>query len=77
MCICRQGGCRRPRLLAPSGGTHTLAHSIQGPYALTEALLSAQVAQALEAREPTVALKGVKGAELLPPYERTLTRAVQ
>lgn len=66
-----------------AGGVGTLAfllppvacvctHTGRGPYALTKALLSAQVGQAMGARDTAVASKGV---ELLPPWEWTLTGA--
>lgn len=42
-----------------------------------EALLSAQVGQALGARDLAVALKAVKGMELLPPWVQTFIAAVQ
>ena len=60
-------------LLPPVAHAHMCAHTHRpGPYALTKALLSAQVGQALGARDTAVASKGV---ELLPPWEWTLTGA--
>lgn len=54
---------------------HIRSHTMSGAICSPDALLSAQVGQALGARDPAVASRGVKGVELLPPWELTLTGA--
>lgn len=51
------------------------SHTVSGAICSPDALLSVQVGQALGARDPTVASRGVKGVELLPPWEQALPAA--
>lgn len=65
--------CLLPPVVCLHTHVHTHTFSSWGqPYALTEALLSAQARQALGARDTAVASKG---AELLPLWAWTLTGA--